>query len=145
MASFTLFAMDDHWLSQERAPSFLTVPDSALHDSIDLEQASLEMVFEGRSDALRFLAHGEIAPPGGLAEWDGSDCYMGFVTAQTTARIAEALGACSAEKLIQDATWIDLKFVDEISRCLQIFYADLKDFIERASEQKRGLACLLVN
>lgn len=144
-ATFRLFIVDGNWIAGNPDATFETVSGDAMHDSIDLEQASLEMVFEGRSDALRCLAHGEFGPEGGLTEWNGSDCYMGFISAFRTAEIAGLLAKTSPEELMQAATWIEDGFRAEIARCLRIFYPDLKQFIEGAAAQGNGLACLFTH
>ncbi|MCG7393352.1 hypothetical protein MHY87_10585 [Microvirga sp. ACRRW] len=143
-ANYTLYAVDSAWLAENPNATFETVPDDALNDSIDLEQAFLERIFEGRSDALRYLANGEFGPAGGLAEWDGSDCYMGFVSAKKAAEISRILSETSPEQLLQTAAWIAEDDREEISEGLNAFYSDLKQFIEGAVSEGNGLACLFV-
>lgn len=143
-ANFTLYAVDGAWLVENPHPSAENVSDDALIDSLDLEQASLEMIFEGRTDALKYLAHGEFGPAGGLAEWDGSDSYMGFLSAAKTAEIARILSALSAEELLKAAAWIDESDRGDIGDAMPAFYADLKQFIADAASEGHGLACLFV-
>lgn len=143
-ANFTLFAIDDDWLKDNTDATFETVSDEAMFDSIDLEQASLEMVFEERSDALRYLAGGEFGPPGGLKEWDGADCYMGFISAPQTKEIAKLLSIVSADDILQAASWIDDDFRGDISDALENFYPELKQFVAAAAAKGHGLACLFV-
>lgn len=143
-ANFTLYAIDGDWLADNPHATFETIDDDALYDFIDLEHESLEMVFEGRSDALRFIGTGEFAPAGGLAEWDGSDGYMGFISAETTAEIARILSKSSPEEFLRAATWIEEPFRESIARGLKSLYPDLKQFIEDAAAEGHGLACLFV-
>jgi len=144
-ANFSLYIVDGDWLAQTPSPSVETVSDHALYDHMDLEQSSIDWVFQFRKDALRYLTNGEFGPAGGYAEWDGSDCYMGFTSAQKTAEIASILSEMSPEALMQFATWIDDAYRDEIAHCLNAYYSDLKQFVEQAAAEGNGLACLFVN
>ena len=144
-ANFTLFAIDDRWLAQTPNPTWEDVTDEIMFESMSLEQSQIDWVFEHRPDALHYLTNGELGPPGGFAAWDGTDCFMGFITAQKTAEIARILATKSPEELLREATWIEGEFFGEVSRCLKIYYPALKQFIEDASSRGRGLACQFVN
>ncbi|MBM1172360.1 hypothetical protein [Microvirga arabica] len=144
-ANYTLFAMDDGWLTRTANPTWEDVEDEVMFDSIDLDQSQVDWVFERRSDALRYLTNGEFGHPGGFAAWDGTGCFMGFITVPTTAEIAKILSEKTPEELLREATWIEAEFLDDVSRCLRIYYSDLKRFIENAVLQGNGLACSFTN
>ncbi|WP_230530254.1 hypothetical protein [Microvirga roseola] len=144
-ATYRLFAMDDRWLAHTPNPTWEDVTDGVMFDELDLEQCLIEWVFVHRSDALQYLTNGEFGPPGGYEEWDGRDCFMGFVSALATAEIARLLAEKTPEELLREATWIDAEFHERISRCLKIYYPELRRFIEEAVAQGRGLACFFLD
>ncbi len=144
-ANYSLYMIDGEWLSQASNPSFEDLTDDIVLDQIYFKQSLIDWVFEHRTDVLRYLTNGEFGPPGGYAEWDGSDCFAGFTSPKATAEIARVLSQTSPEELMQAATWIEDEFRDSVAHCLKVYYPDLRQFIEKAVAEGHGVACIAIN
>ncbi|MGH3756620.1 hypothetical protein [Actinophytocola sp.] len=134
--------MSDQWLADHTHPTWQDVPGEALHDSADFDAEFLYPLFDGRADALRHLADGELGLTGGLREWDGKDAYMGFITTTTLAQIAQLLAmTATKQRMLADAT----RRREGVVKGLNAVYADMCVFLSRTAAKGYGLALLYVH